>query len=167
MKRGSLLSIGLAALAVMISACSQSSNPTASGNNEQASVNGSPGILARLHNPEVLASMVNTAEYRLLFTAGASGTSDSEPMVAARTITTVDFEIHAPDGGLISRATSDEVVTTGVQGDEGVASLTVFADTEWALPSRLEQGTYVLGIVHGRNGEMLVTRADVPVRDDQ
>jgi hypothetical protein len=165
MKRGSLLSAGLVALALAASACSESTSPSTINTSIESS--GNEGILAMLQNPQVMADAVTPSTYHLLFTAGASGASDSEPMVAARTIETVAFEIHAPNGALIAQTSAREVATTGVTNGENSASLTVIADTEWEKTRKIDAGSYVIGYVHGHNGELLVTRAPMPVRADQ
>src|SRR5687768_16867887 len=156
MRRASFFSIGVALLAMVMSACSSSENPTTSSNiDATGGASENPGILARLHNPTLTIAPIDQVRYQLIFSAGASGTSDSEPMVAVRTIREVEFEIHAPNGSLIDTRVAREIVTTGVMGDESVASLTVIADSEWQRNVRIQEGTYAIANVRGRNGELL------------
>jgi hypothetical protein len=173
MKRGTILSAGLLALALMTSACSQSSNPTSSTastvgtSSVGGEVAGDPGVLAKLQDPQVsVQATVPGQAPRLLFTAGASGSPTSESMIAARTIESVDFEIRAADNSIIDRETTQNILTTGVLGPDQTASLTVFADRSWdRYVAVADRGAYIIGIVHGRNGEVLVTRADLPARE--
>ena len=176
MNRVSLLSTGLAALALMVSACSQSSSPTSALGIGAESETDQAGILAKLQDPQVsvwAAPQEQTG--RIQFTAGASGTSESESIRATREIVSVDFEIYEPGGDLIDRTTTTNVYTSGVRipgtyldstsdGGPGIvgdaASLTVTAEASPVPRAMLDRAGYVIGIVHGRNGERLVVRAD-------
>jgi hypothetical protein len=163
MNRGSVLSMGLLALTLMVSACSQSSNPTATSIGATSETGGDPGILAKLHDPQVgIQASAQGNLPRLVFSAGASGTSDSESMIAARTIESVTFEIHEANGGIVDSETTQNVMRTGVLGPDHEASVTVFAEGYWDSVAPLERGAYLIGIVRGRNGEMLVTRTEIP-----
>jgi hypothetical protein len=169
MKRGFLLSTGLLALALMTSACSESSNPVSTGASNltvNAVESEDPGVLSNLQDPRVLADYQAARRYRLLFTAGASGTSDAPSVRAARSISTIEFEVRDPGGALIGETMASEVVTTGVQRDDG-ASLTVFGDAEWNSSVVLAPGTTVTAIVRGIHGETLIVREEVLVAGDE
>lgn len=165
MKRSSILSAGLAALALMVSACSQTSNPTASTtptvNENSTQIPGQPGILARLQDPVLTADLGPTSTVRFIWAAGASGTSNAPAMIAARSIERVDFQVHDPSGLIIDTRTTN-AIPTGVMRDNGVASITIVADTEWPMVTRIEEGSYVVAIVRGINGEELSMRATIP-----
>ena len=168
MKTGRFLSIGLAALAVMVSACSQSSSPTAADNGSAVGSGSSSdaGILAKLQHPEVTVDVRGGVPARFLFTAGASGPSSDESMIAARTIDRVEFRLIGADGRVIKEETTREVVTTGVLGENNSASLTVFAEELWGTATYTPPGSYVVGTVVGRNGERLVLRTDMPITSE-
>lgn len=161
MKPTSLYALA-AVMTVMMSACS-GSNPTSS--DTRSSLGGSrtenPGILARLSNPSVEIGQISSESYNVMFVAGASGASDSEPMVAVRTITSVDFEFYGPGGAMLSNLTARDVYSTGVVRDDQVASLTVVGETKAPIAT-IRNASYVVAVVHGRNGETLIRRADIP-----
>lgn len=163
MNRGSILTTGLLALTLMVSACSQSSNPTSSVGASSMENGGEPGILAKLHDPQVgIQASGQGNPPRLVFSAGASGPTESESMIAARTIASVTFEIHEASGVIVDSETTENVMRTGVRGPNDEASLTVFAESFWDSVAPLDRGAYLIGIVRGRNGEVLVTRTEIP-----
>lgn len=161
MKRGSVLSMGIIALTMLISACSDSSSPISPTVNTLGNVEGDPGILASLQDPQVSVQVGEPGQVRLLFTAGASGTTESESMRAARIIESVEFEVRTETNALVDREMTTNVVTTGVIRPDDQASLTVFADSDWDSVEPIQRGRYLIGIVRGRNGEVLVTRAEI------
>jgi hypothetical protein len=83
-------------------------------------------------------------------------------MRATRTIERVDFEVHAPGGALIDRRTTNEIELSGVTDGEDRASISVVADATWPVSASISRGSYVLAIVRGHNGEVLVRRANMP-----
>ncbi|MBC8145725.1 MAG: hypothetical protein H7X80_09065 [bacterium] len=169
MNRNSFFSTGLVALALFASACSQSTSPTGPGSNSQIGGNtqGNPGILAKLSEPSAFVDPIDNANYRLVFSAYAVGSSDSEPMRATRAIDKVVFEVHAPSGAIIDSETAREVSLSGIKLQEDQASLSVNADVTWPVSASISRGSYVLAIVHGRNGEVLIRRADLPFESRQ
>ena len=163
MNRNSVFSAAMIALAMFASACSQSSNPTAAGPAIGGPTSGDPGVLAKLFEPAAYVDPIDNSNYRLVFSAYASGSSNSEPMIATRTIERVEFEVRAPSGALIDKETAREVVTSGIQTGENSGSLSVVADVMWPVSSSISRGSYVVAVVRGKNGEVLTRRAELPM----
>lgn len=168
MKTNSFISAGLVALAMLVTACEPASNPTSQNNDSQlgGATSGSPGILAKLSEPMAYVDPLNVRNYRLVFSAYATGTSDSEPMVATRTIDKVEFEVRTVNGVLIERLTAREVELSGIRSADDIGSISVTAAVMWPVTASVSNGSYVLAVVRGNHGEVLVRRAEMPSNDN-
>jgi hypothetical protein len=156
------LSLSLPLLALAALGCG--SSRTASGSSgplDRAAIERSSSPLYESLNPQFNVVPAPGGGYTFIFSAGASGTSDSPDMRALRSINSVTFTVYAPDGRAYDSLTTNDVPTSGVQNSGGGASLTATASAEWRPSDAPPPGTRVIARAYATDG-VIVRMAEVP-----
>jgi hypothetical protein len=156
------LTVSLALLALATAGCSSSRTAGEAGRTlDRAAVERQSSPVLEILNPHFDVVPTPEGPYALIFSAGASGTSDSPSMRALRSIREVSFVVFDPDGRAIDSMRTTEIPTSGIQNSDGGASLTATARVEWAPGTAPALGTRVLMRATADDGEIL-RLAEVP-----
>lgn len=100
--------------------------------------------------------------FSFIFSAAASGTSDSPQMRLMRGISSVTFTVHDGSGMAIDSITTTDIPASGVQGEDGNASLTATARVSWRPASPPMPPMQVVMRAVGTEG-VIVRVAELPV----
>lgn len=112
--------------------------------------------------PQFAVTHLADRRYSLSFRGGAGGRSNSEGMNALHSITSLSFQIYAPDGRQLGSVATQDITTSGVANSEtNEASLTAFGGVEWESPGAISPGTYAIAVLRSDRGA-LARRVEFP-----
>lgn len=113
-------------------------------------------------NPEFTITGQGGRRFTLNFRAGGGGAPNSPAMNALRRLSSVGFQIYAPDGRQVAALATQEINTSGTANAEtGQASLTAFANIEWESPEPLIPGTFAIAVLRSDRGAF-ARRVELP-----
>lgn len=113
-------------------------------------------------NPDFTITRPGEGGFILNFRAGGGGVPGSPVMNALNRLSSVGFQIYAPDGRQLASVATQEINTSGIANAEnGQASLTAFANIEWEPSEPLIPGTFAIAILRSDRGA-LARRVEFP-----
>lgn len=156
------ITIALVAL-VAAAGCSSTRNATTGGAalDRVATERQSSPVYESLH-PALDVVPNGDGSYSFIFSAAASGASDSPQMRLLRGIRSVTFTVHDATGEVDSVTTTD-IPASGVQGAEGEASLTATARVAWRPSGPLRPPVQIVMRATAEQG-VIVRVADIAMQ---